>query len=229
MRARGAIDRRRVSGLAGAMELGSAWGRIGLGAVLVGALVLGFVGCSSDSDPRPGSAATSSSAGGNSPVVAHDGLTIPAPVFGSATPEAISMARVVAPMLQMEQIHEGCVAAGLSGDATLLAALGSDPQESTRWADVVALYGRCVQQSTLAQQFAAGFANVPAPDGRQVTAEQVVCLRDGYAALPSEVVAALIRAGLNPDTPDATTRSDVSQLVNQCGVDPALIKPPGTN
>ena len=159
--------------------------------------------------------------------MAPNGVSIPAPIFGSATPEAVSAARVVAPLLAMEPVHEGCVAAGLSGDEALRVSLGTDPRSSDRWDDVVALYGRCVQQSTMAQQFASGIASTPTLGGREVSSEQLECLRDGYAALPPEVVASVMRAGLNPDTSDDGATQPVSQLLSQCGVDPAFVQPPG--
>ena len=188
------------------------------GCLLVSALVAVASGCGGSSAPSGSSTVpvgTDPSAG-----------SVVAPTESAASPAASAVLDAASGQLQLDADQRSCVIARLDQDRDLLGALGSDPVASPRFADLASLAQDCINSVSFS---AAMVSSLQAQAGGSLSAAQLACLRQGFGALSSSDVSAMITAGLEPGTsvPSDGVGAKLDSIYGGCGVDRSKLPPVG--
>lgn len=133
-----------------------------------------------------------------------------APTSAEAVQIVANLVRSDGPFRGLSGEEQVCLEARLDADPSLRDGLGAEPGTSPRIGEVQALREGCTQDTVLASEFAQAAARAY----RNVSSEELACLRDGFAALSADELDALYRSGVTPgsvkDAPDVATGCGLS-------------------
>lgn len=153
-------------------------------------------------------------------VVEVDGTTtiVEAPVTFPPDADAVQVVAELAPRLPMSETERVCVAEVIGADPDLLGRVSGGVSPGTDLFDeVAAVHRRCTVTVTQAPMFA---ASINQQAGGVLSAEQLACLTDGFAALTPDQLDAAMLGALAPTEPALAPGTEpLTAIVTGCGVE----------